>query len=287
MLDFINKIYFVPLRLYFKIQTTMQLPVYHATVLHGVIGEAFKQSGHKYSDVFIRNRIPENVELSNSDQAPRAYIIIPPEYQKPLYLPEDEYYFDMIFIGDSVKMLDYSVFEQINRLTIYYSKAKIQLQYIVNLYSSIKISHTQALHQTKQYYVSDLLQIPEKENITIKTQTPIYIKHLQSLGNLSFTQFYRLAYQRLLALSKLYCDYISGLSYKQEIEQLNELCIGTEKIETGKYDYIKQKIDRFKVFSGIIEYIGCTENYFAVIDACSHLNIGSAITYGFGKYKIE
>lgn len=286
MPDFIPSLYYLPIRLHFRVKTFMQLPAYHGTVLHGIVGEAFRRSGNDVATTFIRNSMPQWIENPSLSKPPRPYIIIPPDTSKYIYQPNDDYFFDIVFIGNVIDLLEYHFFEKINELTIQKEKSRLELVKITNFQSHQVLKNKTDFTQNKTSLFFEEQEAQKLENIKIQFQTPFYLKNLHSLRHLSAYQLVRLVYQRLQNLSEIYCNYRSEHNYTQKLERLDEFCLGLENSSVSDFKYYKHKIDRFKVISGTVSYAGNFKSYFPLLYAGQYFNIGSAITFGFGKYKL-
>lgn len=339
MLNF-NQFYFSKYRFNLIAEDDIFLPEYKGSTFRGVFGHYLKKTlclhkrmNQNCNDCIIKTKCaylylfetPPLEDFNHSkkfNDYPRPYILVPPLSHDRLFKQGEEFFFEMVLIGEANQYLPYIiyVFEEIAKAGFKKDNGKFFIKNVETLDSSgmeteiykdkilnnseAKITFNDFTNEYKSPYpplIKGEIDLPvgkqEKiiknsvNEIKITFETPARIEIKDHLVNTPIP-FNLLINNLLNRINLLNCLHCKG----EYMEDLGELIRQAENISIDSANITWHEIERFsnrkkmKMFQGgimgEIVYKGDIKDFIPILLVGEFIHIGKFTTLGLGKYRV-
>jgi len=275
--------------------TLIWTPGFKGILLRDSVGNVLKKmlEPERYHTLWEQKLSKEISDTGKiGEDAPRGYIIEPPNDNKRKYNEGEQFTFRLILIGSLIGYLDdfVTAFEKLGtEFWLGRKKGYGSGKYKIK---NINLIQAKPADEKLEHYTN----IGKSKNLVLNFITPTRIVNENtkrpflygSSDTLTFTFFIKALYKRLYLLEKLICGNEelkyspdSVLSYSDEIKISNSNLIFHD-LENHK----NEGIQKFGGFTGEIIFKGEVSPYLDMIRLGEHLHIGKDYVYGMGKYEI-
>jgi hypothetical protein len=275
--------------------TLIWTPGFKGILLRDSVGNVLKQmlEPERYHFLWEQklNKVIAEVGKIGED-APRGYIIEPPNDNRRKYNEGEQFKFRLVLVGSLIEYLDdfVSAFERLGseywlgRKKGYGSgKYKIKnINLITAQLGEEKLEHHANSGKNKNLVINF---ITPTRIVNENTKRPFLYSGSDTL---TFTFFIKALYKRLYLLENLVCGNAalkynpdSVLSYSDEIKTTH-----SNLIFHDLENHASKGIQKFGGFTGEIIFVGEIEPYIEMIKLGESLHVGKDYVYGLGKYEI-
>lgn len=281
----------------------IRLPIFSGSTLRGAFGFALRKVScspmcKDPQNCIIGNRCPyyfafisqRNDVESGLRNYPHPFVLQP--FDGGIIEPGEMLSFGFILFGKAREILPYFIyaFMQMGEWGIGKGRGKFKLV-------DVKDRRTQKVlfsenNKALQGYGTVLSPEPISigNSATIEFITPLRLKNGgKYVSKPSFQEIIRAILRRTSLLVRGYCGAELEMPYKSIIESAKSVKLvsaGTNRVEIERYSSRQNAKIPLIGFLGLLRFEGDMNQFSAILDAGSHIHIGGATAFGFGKYII-
>lgn len=271
----LNALNHTSLRLSYRLEKDVKLPVFKGSTLHGVMGYALKAYPEIYEAIFDY-KAPEDHPLARRyANAPNPYTIYC-NSGKTFYKKGDFLNFDLTLIGDASRYTSHilGILRDMGGVKIGNAQAPMHLQ-------ELRILPQQPLPDTSKRY----------HQVSLQTLSPLRIMN----GNqpISFdnpTIFMHRLVERLALLAHFHCGAELETDYQSYLDAAAQVVytkIQAERTHTARFSNRTESYMHLDGWKGEVEYHHVSSEILLALFYGQYYHVGKTATLGYGKYKLN
>ncbi len=298
------------------------LPAYKGATLRGGFGHAFRRitcamrfktcpecllRGHCVYSYIFETPVPDDSQLMRGQvQAPRPYVIEPPQDERRCYEPGESLDFGLIIIGRAGDYLPYFIyaFEELGKLGIGRGKGKFELMEVRRRSINSGKDQGASVYNTKAKTLcaegrpatwSEISSRPPErmDGLRLFFTTPTRIKRDGFFVNreLDFTTLYKSLLRRAGLMSYFHCGKRLEIpDYDETIRQSKKITVtkaGLRRHDWERYSNRQKARINMGGFVGKIEYSGDLAPFWPYLTLGERIHVGKGGSFGLGRYEMS
>lgn len=272
----LTKIKIYKIRFVYTVEKLIQLPRFGSPAIRGIFGYALKQANKEaFDELFAK---------SENGAGQKPYVINFLEKEQLIYLPGDEFTFEITFFGNIINKISLQTFINFENYEVGQHKGKLKFKeaFSINSDTNKQIFSTE---QAESYRFNN--QLEASNNVQLYFKNPLCIKKVNKASDITFENIIKRIYERLLSLELLTQEDFKELDLEKAKDvikrQSDFVTYNVKHFSKERKGYIHYE----PAFIGSVEFYGNLKPFIKLLQIGELIHIGRGTSSGLGKYTLE
>ncbi len=315
-MEWLKKIYFLPLLFKFKAEEEVLLPAYKGATFRGGFGYTFKKSvcalksvadckdcllssNCAYAYVFETPRPKDAQIMRKYEHVPHPFVLCPTLSRHRLVKAGECLEVEMVLIGKAIEYLPYFilVMDELGKAGLGKHRGKCTLQGVSVLGKEVFNYEEAKIKKVTPLSLQDLKEVKsDKIDLSLNFVTPLKLQRNSKIirENLTFQDIFRSLLRRISLLAYFHCKVKED---ELEVEKFSDLITKSQEIKVIEDKTIWVNLSRFSTrqkqkipiggLVGKISFTGDISSFWPFLVLGEYLHVGKNTSVGLGKYIIN